>query len=65
MSSTGVKEYLIDYALFFNDTTCLSSLNISGLTIFQSASSFNNSLNILFYDILKKLSYGYNFCVYL
>ena len=36
MSSTGVKEALIDYAIFFNDITCMSDINCSGLSIYNS-----------------------------
>jgi hypothetical protein len=36
MSSTGLKENYFDYAIFYNNTTCLSDFNISGLSVYNS-----------------------------
>ena len=36
MSSTGVKEKYFDYAIFYNNTTCLSDINCSGLSVYNS-----------------------------
>ena len=36
MSSTGIKEDCFDYALFYNNFTCLSDINCSGLSVYNS-----------------------------
>ena len=36
MSSTGLKEKYFDYAIFYNNTTCLSDINCSGLSVYNS-----------------------------
>ena len=36
MSSTGIKENYFDYALFYNNFTCLSDINCSGLSVYDS-----------------------------
>ena len=36
MSSTGIKEGYFDYALFYNNFTCLSDINCSGLSVYDS-----------------------------
>ena len=36
MSSTGIKEGYFDYALFYNNFTCLSDINCSGLSVYNS-----------------------------
>ena len=39
--ATGIKENYVDYALFYNNTTCLSDMNISGLSVFNMNSNIN------------------------
>ena len=37
MSSTGInKELYCDYAIFYNNITCLSDINVSGLSVFNN-----------------------------
>ena len=37
MSSTGInKELYCDYAIFYNNVTCLSDINVSGLSVFNN-----------------------------
>ena len=37
MSSTGInKELYCDYAIFYNNVTCLSDMNVSGLSDFNN-----------------------------
>ena len=33
--ATGIKENYFDYALFYNNITCLSDINCSGLSLFN------------------------------
>ena len=48
MSSTGInKELFCDYAVFYNNITCLSDINISGISIFNNLSSGSANLNSL------------------
>ena len=48
--ATGIKENYFDYALFYNNITCLSDINCSGLSLFNlnytSSTIFNNSNNL-------------------
>ena len=44
MSTTGIKDY--DYPLFYNDVTCISSLNVSGNTILGNVTTCISSLNV-------------------
>jgi hypothetical protein len=57
MSSTGVKEQYLDYAIIYNSTSCLSDLNVSGLsnlnalnvssnTILNNSVTIKSSLNV-------------------
>ncbi len=57
MSSTEVKEQNLDYAIIYNSTSCLSDLNVSGLsnpnalnvssnTILNNSVTINSSLNV-------------------
>ena len=51
MSSTGInKELHCDYAIFNNNITCLSDINVSGLSVFNNlnvggSTTFNTPLN--------------------
>ncbi len=36
MGSTGIKEIYFDYALFYNEISCLSDINCSGLSVYNS-----------------------------
>ena len=51
MSSTGInKELYCDYAIFYNNITCLSDINVSGLSVFNNlnvggSATFNTPLN--------------------
>ena len=48
--ATGIKENYFDYALFYNNITCLSDINCSGLSLFNlnytSSTIFNNLNNL-------------------
>ena len=50
MSSTGInKELYCDYAIFYNNITCLSDINVSGLSVFNNlnvggSTTFNTPL---------------------
>ena len=47
MSSTGInKELYCDYAIFYNNITCLSDINVSGLSVFNILSSGATSANL-------------------
>ena len=51
MSSTGVKEQYLDYAIIYNSTSCLSDLNVSGLCNLNALNvsnsvTINSSLNV-------------------
>ena len=35
MTATGIKENYFDYALFYNNITCLSDINCSGISLFN------------------------------
>ena len=48
MSSTGInKELYCDYAIFYNNITCLSDINVSGLSVFNNLVSGSSNLNAL------------------
>ena len=48
MSSTGInKELYCDYAIFYNDVTCLCGLNVSGNV--SCLSGLNVSGNVTFF----------------
>ena len=42
MSSIGVKEQYFDYALFYNNATCLSDISCSGLSVFYMNTNINS-----------------------
>ena len=46
MSITGVKEALLDYAIFYNDITCLSDINCSGLSVCNSINNLSSQSNL-------------------
>ena len=46
MSSTGIKESYIDYAIFYNNTTCLSDINCSGLSVYNNLIAASNITNL-------------------
>jgi hypothetical protein len=48
MSTTGIKDY--DYPLFYNDVTCISSLNVSGNTQLNNSTTINAPLYINTYQ---------------
>ena len=48
MSSTGInKELYSDYAIFYDNITCLSDINVSGLSVFNNLVSGTTNLNAL------------------
>ncbi len=47
MSSTGIKEGYFDYALFYNNFTCVSDINCSGLSIYNSIINSSSNLSNL------------------
>jgi hypothetical protein len=42
MSITGVREIISDYAICFNDITCLSDINCSGLSVCNSINNLSS-----------------------
>ena len=45
--ATGIKENYFDYALFYNNITCLSDINCSGISLFNINSTSSTILNNL------------------
>ena len=41
-SATGIKEQYFDYALFYNNTTCMSDISCSGLSVFNIITNINS-----------------------
>jgi hypothetical protein len=56
MSITGVKEIISDYALFYDNITCLSSLNVSGNTQLNNYTTINAPLYINTYQSTPPIS---------
>ena len=46
MSSTGIKENYFDYALFYNEISCLSDVNCSGLSVYSLVDSSLSSTTL-------------------
>ena len=59
MSSTGIKEDYFDYALFYNDISCLSDINCSGLSVYNSLVNSSLSSTTLFNNLNTLSSYSY------
>ena len=59
MSSTGVKEGYFDYALFYNNFTCLSDINCSGLSIYNSIINSSVSSSTIFNNLNSLSSYSF------
>ena len=41
-SATGIKEEYFDYALFYNNTTCMSDISCSRVSIFNMYTNINS-----------------------
>ena len=59
MSSTGVKEKYFDYAIFYNNTTCLSDINCSGLSVYNSIISGTSTSSSILGNLNSWSSYSY------
>ena len=60
MSATGIKEQYFDYALFYNNATCMSDISCSGLSVFN-INTYINSLSSNTYLNVSGLSANLNF----
>ena len=36
MSATGIKQINADFGIFYGNVTCLSDINVSGLSVFNN-----------------------------
>ena len=59
MSSTGLKENCFDYALFFNDISCLSDINCSGLSVYNSLINASSTSSTILGNLNSLSSYSY------
>ena len=54
-----LKENYFDYALFYNDISCLSDINCSGLSLYNSLVNSSLSSTTLFNNLNTLSSYSY------
>ena len=49
MSATGIKQINADFGIFYGNVTCLSDINVSGLSVFNNlvSGTINSNLNSL------------------
>ena len=59
MSSTGIKENYFDYALFYNNFTCLSDINCSGLSVYNSLINASSTSTTIINNLNSLSSYSY------
>ena len=54
MSATGIKQINADFGIFYGNVTCLSDINVSGLSVFNNlvSGTINSNLNAFYLHIV-------------